>query len=199
MFVRGYCFFFPPWWCQEKDFYSKVILQSWEYTLPFFPLFIFYIYFPSSDRDTPQKTDKTPKWFWFSIWFTGIILSHRLLVPLQSHTHADSLIDSTKEETMVSVLYQLSCWWDWLRHWSSGGAALSRICSLSTGSLINDQSHDWDQLDEGFLLSLSHHRVHAVLQIFSSCYNDLRSHILAIIVNSKENEKMAFISSLFFQ
>lgn len=71
-----------------------------------------------------------------------------------NYTHADSLTDSTEEESMVSVLYQLPCWWDWLTHWSSGGPAISRICSHSTGGLINGRSHDLDQLAQGFLFLL---------------------------------------------
>ena len=37
-----------------------------------------------------------------------------------NYTHAEGLTDSTEEESMLSVLYDLPCWWEWLTRWSSG-------------------------------------------------------------------------------
>lgn len=122
-----------------KDFYCKVKLQNSIIVGIIPPSLFLFISLPppgSPDRGPPKNRQKP--WNDAGFPFDSQAASWVTAIGSRSnHTHADSLIDSTEEESMVSALCQLPCWRDWLTLWSSGGPAIFRICSHSTGGLIN--------------------------------------------------------------
>lgn len=111
-----------------------------------------------TDRQSPPplKTGKKKKttrkqamkWEGFSIWVRRLHPESGGSESCRSHTHRlISSLTPLRKSPRAAVPSQLSCWWDWLTRWGSGGLVTSPGCSRSTGGLINGGSHGSVQLD----------------------------------------------------
>jgi len=94
----------------RKDFYCKVKIGKHPRcgNKPSSSLSLHLLTSRRSRQRPPRKTQtETLKWCCFlSIWFTSSNLSHEPSGSRSNRTHADSLIDSSEEESMLSVLYR---------------------------------------------------------------------------------------------